>query len=235
MGNIYSSFPLSGLVEERWSTHLDYCGECYPALESGGDFFAFVPRGNGLVGAIGAISGHGINAALLRLALRSLKHGSTSDTVEQLNRMIYEVSPDDSFATLFYVRIDPQRRKLQYVSAGHEPALLVRNGSYRAQRLERTGTVLGLTDRSRYAHHTVLLEPGDVLVAFTEGIGLDESEIVEVVRRYPEARARDLVREILAADARPVADRTAIAIRFTGVEQKGFDLVRYAEAELAAA
>jgi hypothetical protein len=243
MGNIDSSYPVSGLVG-RWPgtggsqdrlPNLDYYGGCYPALEASADFFAFVPRGNGLIGAVGDISGSGISATMMRLGLRSLTHGSIVDTVEQLNRMVYEISPDDSFATLFYARIYPERRKLQYVSAGHEPALLVRSGSNRAERLERTGTVLGLTDHSRYVHRTVLLEPGDVLVAFTEGISLRESQIVEVVRRYPDARARDLVRAILEADVGPAADRTAIAIRFTGVEEKLFDLIRYAEEELAAA
>jgi sigma-B regulation protein RsbU (phosphoserine phosphatase) len=213
---------------------LDYHGQYSPVEDVSGHFFSFSPLGtHGITAAIGEITGSGITVPILRLGVRSTTGDSTVEVVEQLNRLVCEISPDDSFVTLFYARMDAERRTLEYVSAGHEPALFVRAGSQRVQRLERTGTVLGLTGRSRYRHRSVALEPGDALVAFSDGIC--ESDVAEAARRYPDARARQLVAEILERSEAVGVDRTVIAIRFKAVEEKGWDLVRYVEAELAAA
>ena len=183
-----------------------------------------------MTAAIGEISGSGISAPILRLGVRSVVADGIVEVVEHLNRMVCEIATDDSVAALFYARVDVEQRRLEYVSAGHEPALLVQDSGERVHRLERTGTMLGLTGRSRYRQNAVALEPGDVLLAFSDGIA--EAEAVRVARRYPDARARDLVGEIL--ELGPASeDLSVIAIRFAAIHEE-WDLVRCME-EMAAA
>jgi sigma-B regulation protein RsbU (phosphoserine phosphatase) len=237
---------------------LDYYGERRRAEDGGGDFFDFVPIGKqALVASIGDISGTGISAAILMSGVQSILrgltadgHGNISTIVQELNRTVYEISPDIFFPTLFYARIDPLLRRLQYVSAGHETALLVRKDGRRLQRLERTGTVLGLTNHTAYAHRTLTLDPGDVLIAFTDGIAevagakgrqSCEATIVEAVRRHPGAWASEVVGLVVDAVARftgeseQADDRTVIAVRYTGAAEKTSVEADIAEAVFAAA
>lgn len=207
MSNIYS--------------HLDYYGERRPAGDAG--FFDFLPIGNqALAASIGEVSGTGSSAAILMSGIQSTLRGLTADgrgnigaIVQELNRAVYGISPDVFFPTLFYARIDPLLRQLQYVSAGYETALLVRKDATRVHRLERTGTVLGLTNQARYGRRTLTFDPGDLVIAFTDGlVGSCEAAILDAVRRRPGAGASEIVGL--------VDDRTVIAVRYTGAAAKAW-------------
>ncbi len=217
--------------------NLDFRGECRPAGDVGGDLFDFVsPGGETLVAAIGDVSGKGIPAAILmagvQISLRNLarKHGAPGSLVNELNRMVYDVSPDNLFVTLFYSEIDATQRQLRYVSAGHESALLIRKNTGTILRLESTGTVLGLSSRSSYRQRTLPLQPGDLLLAFTDGVPeaadswgreFGVAGIVSAARKHADASATEIVASILdaagdfAGNANAADDRTAIAVRFT--------------------
>jgi len=215
---------------------IDYYGECRPAGEVGGDFFDFVaPEPSSLLLSVGDVSGKGLPSAMvmagLQASLRSLRRqreGSMSTVMRDLNRSMWEVSPDNFFITMFYARIDSVRRELRYVNAGHEPPLLIRRRDRAIVRLESTGTVLGLSTRSTFEQRTIHLEPDDVLVAATDGIteafyenGRDTSQQVmeEAVRGHPNASASDVAGHILSAVETstradtPVDDRTLVVVR----------------------
>ena len=217
---------------------LDYCGDCQSAGEVGGDFFDFrrLP-GNKLGVSVGDVSGHRIGAAILMSGIQALLRGFAGrgsgelpGVVEELNRMVYQVAPGNIYATLFHAHVDPQRREVRYVSAGHEPPLLLRKRTGRVDRLDSTGTVLGLTGRTVYEQRTIGMDPGDLLVAFTDGVteatdaeGREWSEngVLSVLRRCRDARGSELVAEILESAGRfadPMAtadDRTAVVVRLT--------------------
>lgn len=214
---------------------LDYYGERRPEGAPAGDFFEFATFADrGLLLAIGDVSGHGIGAAIvmsgLQALLRSLSargNGQLQRVVQGLNRSVSDVSPASLYATLFYAWIDPARRRLKYVSAGHEPALLFRPGG-RTRRLECTGTVLGLTARSTFREVSVALEAGDVLVAFSDGVTeaadscgreFREEGVLRVLERYPGAGAAELSARILDSVANfgtpssGAGDRTVVVVR----------------------
>ena len=222
---------------------LDYFGDCRPAGEIGGDFFDFLPLpAGGLAVTVGDVSGHGIGSAILMSGLQAFLRGLTArgcgeiaGVVEELNRAVHQTSPDNFYATLFYAHFDPLRRQLHYVSAGHEPALLLRKRTGCMHRLESTGTVLGLTDRSRFGRRTMSIEAGDVLVAYTDGItdatdagGREwtEAGIRQVLEDHAGDRASHLVGLIMdevdrfAGHSGPADDRTAVAVRFTGMLER---------------
>jgi sigma-B regulation protein RsbU (phosphoserine phosphatase) len=164
---------------------VDLAGYCRPAQEVGGDYYDFfvlegtTTRSSGgdarLALALGDISGKGISAALLMASLRAslrsaaqLQPGDLSTLMRHINRLVYESSTSNRYATFFYAEYDPASRVLTYVNAGHNPPLVLRGD--RQISLEATGTVIGLLPDAPYSRSSMVLLPGDVLIAFTDGI-----------------------------------------------------------------
>ncbi|MEO8662276.1 MAG: PP2C family protein-serine/threonine phosphatase [Bryobacteraceae bacterium] len=215
---------------------LDYYGECHPTDEVGGDLFDFVPAGNSsLLVSIGDVSGKGVPAALIMAGIQatlrvlsSIAGGRISNLMQDLNRMVWRLCPERFYATLFYARVDSARQELNYVNAGHDRAMLLRDNGSRVLNLETTGTVLGLSTKTVYQQRTIPLEPGDVFVAVTDGITearsrggevLDEQVVLEAVRDRPDAPASELAASILSAvdsftgGADQEDDRTVVVVR----------------------
>lgn len=218
---------------------LDYYGTCRPAGRASGDFFDFIPLdSHHLFASIGEAPGPDIPSLAVMTAVDAHFRGITageSDALaaaaSRLNRALCNVASAGSIATLFCACIDPLRRALRYLSAGHEPALLFRANRFRVHRLEATGTVLGLTNRTVYRQRTVSLDPGDVLIAYTGGVtdavnragrALGESGVAEAVRDHWNDPTQVLVERVLEAAARygdgagQPADQTVVAVRFAG-------------------
>jgi sigma-B regulation protein RsbU (phosphoserine phosphatase) len=157
---------------------LDYCGRCRPAREVGGDYYDFLDLPEGRLGvAIGDVSGKGIGAALmmasLEASLRSLVPvcRDLAELMKRVNNLIYEASSASRYASLFYAEYDPLSRKLSYVNAGHNPPVILRNsgGARQVLRLEAGGPVIGIL-RESYQQESFPLEPGDLVVLFTDGV-----------------------------------------------------------------
>ena len=197
-------------------TGLDYSGACRPALGVGGDYYDFLALPEGRLGiAIGDVSGKGIGAALLMATLQaSLRAEATRGVpvdlaalIANVNRLVYQSSTSNRYATFFYAQYDPATRQLTYVNAGHNAPLLFRKNT-QVIRLTAGGTVVGLLETFPYQQETLKLEPGDLLVAFTDGISeamnsLDEEwgedRLLEAVESRVALPATELLSQILAA------------------------------------
>src|SRR5664280_1857880 len=146
----------------------------------GGDYYDFLALPAGKLGiAIGDVSGKGIAAALMMASLQaSLRSEATraSDNLAgmmgNVNRLVYEASSSNRYATFFYGQYDPVSRQLTYVNAGHNPPMLFHpyNGECQVSRLEACGTVVGLLENASYQQADLTITPGDILVAFTDGV-----------------------------------------------------------------
>ncbi len=157
-----------------------YAGACRPALGIGGDYYDFLALPDGKLGlAIGDVSGKGISAALMMASLQASLRGETSRAsndlaamVGNVNRLVFEASQSNRYATFFYAQYDPTTRLLTYVNAGHNPPMIFRKRQAKIEviRLEATGTVVGLIDKFVYDQVSVPLIPGDLFLAFTDGI-----------------------------------------------------------------
>jgi phosphoserine phosphatase RsbU/P len=155
---------------------VDLAGYCRPAQVVGGDYYDFfLLRDGRLALALGDISGKGISAALLMASLRaslrsiaSLQQSDLASLIRHVNNLVYESSTTNRYATFFYAEYDPGTRLLTYVNAGHNPPYILRDAQ--AIPLEATGTVVGLLPDAEYAQATIPMHPGDVLLAFTDGI-----------------------------------------------------------------
>jgi DNA-binding GntR family transcriptional regulator len=146
------------------------------------DFFP-LPEGRWGI-AIGDVSGKGIGAALIMASLQaSLRaqalhpHLDLPALVGDVNRLVFESSPTNFFASLFYAEYEPATRVLKYVNAGHNPPIVVRtsNGSSKLFHLKSVGMPIGIAADSPFPSRTFQLDTDDVLVAYTDGITEAES------------------------------------------------------------
>ena len=156
---------------------LDYVGICKAAREVGGDYYDFLEIGPGRLGLVVAdISGKGISSALLMAGLQALLrshahlHGDRAELlVWDINRLMHSSTSNGKYASLFYGFYDDTSRLLAYVNAGHLPPILYRkDGS--CSRLKTGGMVVGMMPDSAYRQEVIKLEPGDILLIFSDGI-----------------------------------------------------------------
>ncbi|MFN0106457.1 MAG: SpoIIE family protein phosphatase [Bryobacteraceae bacterium] len=214
---------------------LDYFGYCRPARGVGGDSYDFLELESGIfVVSIGDVSGKGIPAALLMASLQSALRGQAMSMppdlgvmIGKLNRLIFDSSPSNRYATLFYSQYDPASRMLTYVNGGHNPPMVLRGS--RILRLEDGGPVVGLFRPARFTQGTFQVERGDVLVGFTDGVSeamnaADEEWGEDSLGAFLQANgadtARDMIPKIMAAaDAFAAGapqhdDMTLVVVRF---------------------
>ncbi|HJQ71258.1 MAG TPA: SpoIIE family protein phosphatase [Blastocatellia bacterium] len=217
---------------------LDYCGACRPALGVGGDYYDFLLLPGDRLGiAIGDVSGKGIAAALLMASLQASLRGqaiaSATDLAEQMgnvNRLVYDASAENRYATFFYAQYDVASRSLTYVNAGHNPPIIFRkvDGRWELTRLEAGGAVVGLLRNFPYSQATVTMERGDLLVAFTDGISeamnpqeeeWGEENLIEAVKECDGMTASDMLGRLVeaadrfAAGAKQHDDMTLLIVR----------------------
>ena len=196
-------------------------GVCKAARTVSGDYYDFLNLGENKVGLVlGDVSGKGISAALLMAAIQSAlraqfydgfaptsgspaKALSTAEVVSRLNVQLYESTPREKYVTFFFAIYDAATRSLTYTNAGHLPPVLLRRA--RVERLNVGGTVVGLFSPMTYEQEEVQIQPGDLLVAFTDGITepeniygeeFGEERVLQVVRRARNVSPQTLTEEI---------------------------------------
>jgi phosphoserine phosphatase RsbU/P len=127
--------------------------------------------------------------------------------VSKLNQQIYAHTSPEKYATFFFAIYDAPTRALTYTNAGHLSPLLFRNGSVAP--LDSNGTVVGAFALSKYGESSVSVNPGDLLVCYTDGITEPENAYGEM---FGEERLIDLVRKHFQRD-----DHEIISIIFDAV------------------
>ena len=136
--------------------------------------------------------------------------------ITRLNLQIGRHAPRSRFITLFFGRFDPATGILTWVNAGHLPPLLRRRDGT-LERLSGGGMALGLSDAARYHATTTPLEPGDVLVLYSDGITeaenpggvpFEEEGLARVLAARPDATAPDLAAAVMTAVSAHAADRS---------------------------
>ena len=152
----------------------DAAGRWEPSFELGGDFFDFIPFQHTLGVVLGDVVGKGVPASLLMATVRAAIRAHAEDTYDldeimaKVNSGLTRDTKDNEFATAFYGTFDNTTGRLTYSSAGHDPALLLRNGAF--TELMVGGTVLGISYDSHYDKGLVDLRVGDVVFIYSDGV-----------------------------------------------------------------
>lgn len=154
---------------------LEFAGSCIPARGISGDYYDILvlPAGR-TVFTFADISGKGISAAILMSNLHAVTRmlaaggGSPAEVCSQLNCHFHEVTEGWRFATFFYAEWDPAEQSLRHINAGHMAPILL--ASSPSRRLEASAPPLGIFPETRYQEEKTRLQPGDLLVLFSDGV-----------------------------------------------------------------
>ena len=166
---------------------VELAARCRPAFEVGGDYYDFIPMRPQLSGrrreqgrwalVMGDVMGKGIPAGLLMTLLRGMLRSEVLSGHEpgrilhDLNAMAQEdLAQSHRFVTLFYSDYDPRTRLLRYANAAHNPPLIWRRQSAQVERLDAAGLLIGLQGEADYSSQQRVLDPGDVLLYYTDGV-----------------------------------------------------------------
>jgi serine phosphatase RsbU (regulator of sigma subunit) len=201
---------------------LEYTGACIQARQVGGDYYDFLESRPGRVAFVLAdIAGKGVSGALIMANLQANLRSQYATAVEDprrllssVNRLFFENTSGNSYATLFFADYEDATRQLRFVNCGHLPPLLVRSGRASddspcaVERLEPTCTVLGLFAQWECSVAEVRLSPGDLLVLYTDGVTeatnadgqeFGESRIIDTLRAHVDYAPATLVDVIVRA------------------------------------
>lgn len=230
---------------------VEIAAHCRPAQAVGGDYYDLIdiregsPAEGGAAGgcellglAIGDISGKGMPAALLMASLHASLRGQVlsgsgdlGTKMANVNRLLHGASEAHRYATFFYAELDCGTRTLHYVNGGHNPPVVLRKeeGGWQVLRLGDGGPVIGLFPGATYQEQTVVLRPGDLLLAFTDGISeamntsdeeWGEDRMIAEAQAHADVGAQELLQRLFhAADAfaggaEQHDDMTMVVVRF---------------------
>jgi hypothetical protein len=222
---------------------LELAGLCTMARVVGGDFYDAVLGPDGELRAVIAdVSGHDLGAALLMAAARSLMRSelrtdkSPSEMVARLNELLYEdLERAGLFLTYFVVCIHPRDRLLRFSGGGHNPPLLL-HANGRMEMLDSQGLPAGLTPDARFREDQRSLEPGDLLMLYTDGLTeatspkgalFGEQRLGEALLRHRQQSADQILQSVeqeirdFAGGAELQDDGTAIMIKVSEQESSG--------------
>jgi serine phosphatase RsbU (regulator of sigma subunit) len=157
---------------------LDVAGRCVPSDDVGGDYYDFFETIGGELGTLIAdVSGHGIGSALIMtttrstLRLESLRQHSPAEVLAQTSQTAYgDLSKAELFITVFYATYNSDSRVLTWANAGHNMPVLWRRRDDAPVFLDADGMLIGILRDVDYEQRQMVLEPGDVLVMYTDGI-----------------------------------------------------------------
>lgn len=185
-------------------------GISFPCYEIGGDYYDFIEREDGrLVIALGDVSGKGTAAALLMSSLhaaihaQSASHDSLVATISAVNRYLADNIPANRFVTLFYAELDPESGALSFLNAGHNPPLIVHSAGT-VEQLASGGLPLGIKPDADYREGRTQLQPGDVLVIYSDGVTEAVSPTGE---EFGATRLYEVVARNIEASAAGIRDR----------------------------
>ena len=204
-----------------------------PAKQVGGDYYDVILGDDGDLGfAVGDVSGKGVPASLVMSTLQSsfLAEYSVQESLaivcERVNEFLVQRTTPERYATFFAARLLADGTFV-YVNAGHNPPMLLRGSE--VHRLSGGGLPLGLFRGRTYELQENKLEPGDLLLVFTDGVTeandpaeneFGEERLLEVVRANADADVRRLTEKVFAAIAEfslglhnPHDDITLVTVR----------------------
>ena len=220
---VQSEMEIARNVQEKLFPHesrslptLDFAGRCLAAREVSGDYYDFLDTGDDGIGFVLAdVSGKGVAAALLMANLQasfrsqapeSLRH--PAEALRVVNKLFYESTPPEHFATLFFGYYDERARRLNYANCGHLPPMLMReDGSI--ERLAPTATVIGVFKDWTVEQRSVELRPGDTVLLFTDGV---TEAGVESGREFGEDGLVSLLAGAQGHSAQALADQVVNAV-----------------------
>ena len=196
---------------------LDIAGRNVSCDEIGGDYFDFLWRRENPDGpftvAVGDITGHGVDSALLMtsarafLRMRASQPGTMAEVITAMNRHLpRDVLEPGRFMTLFYLTVDLQKDGIEWIRAGHDPAILYDPQQDAFEELKGSGVALGVNDAFEYAaNRRKGLANGQIMAIGTDGIWeafnkkgkmFGKKRFKDIIRQYAKGGADDILNAV---------------------------------------
>lgn len=166
------------LLPQTWPQleTLDYAVKYQPAGHVGGDYYDFLPAGDGsIVFVVADVSGKGISAAILMATIQSFFRSRDAheflhlkELMESMNALFYRSSPAEHYATLFVMRYDEHSRRVAWINCGHTPPVLCRGE--KSEELNPSATVIGMFPSWTGEVRHTRLDVNDTLFIFSDGL-----------------------------------------------------------------
>jgi serine phosphatase RsbU (regulator of sigma subunit) len=160
--------------ELTWG-EFEIAGEIFPVRHLSGDFFKVFKLGAALGIVVGDIAGKGLSAGIWLTHMTSLvqrcaqTHADPAVAVAEVNRELCEGHGEPPLTALFFARVDPEQGEIVYCNAGLPGPLVLRREKVVAS-LDEGGTILGAARGAKYDSGRVTLDPGDTLIAYSDGV-----------------------------------------------------------------
>jgi len=157
---------------------IDIAGLCVPAHQVGGDYYDFIKRDSSTYDLIIAdVSGHNIGSALIMAETRTFIH-ARMESIKQPAEMLHalnayflkDLDRSDLFVTMFYLQYNHANHHLIYGNAGHNTPLLWKQQQQKIITLDGEGLIFGIQKDISFEQNSIELEPGDILLLYTDGI-----------------------------------------------------------------
>lgn len=187
-------------------------GKTISAQEVGGDYYDFIPmEGQRMAVCLGDVTGKGLPASLLMANLQATLRGQTlvatspAQCLNRANKLLFQSTSPEKFATLFYGILDFKNHTLFYSNAGHDHPILV-SSDRTTSRLGTGGIMLGAFEEFSFEESTVSLNPGDLLVLYSDGISeamnskrdqYGDKPLSELVKRHQEYQVGQILDAII--------------------------------------
>jgi len=195
-------------------TGYDIAGISIPAQVVGGDYFDFIPvEENRLAICLGDVSGKGLPAALLMANLQATIRGQTllkpppKDCLNRSNRLLYQSTDRQKFATLFYGILDTENHQFCYSNAGHNRPILFSENREPVS-LEKAGIVLSFVENYAFGEGKLNFNPNDLLLIYSDGIteAMDkkndefgDERLAALVNEHKMESAQNVINEVVDA------------------------------------
>ena len=243
---------LAGEVQKSMLPHekpringLDIAGRNVSCDEIGGDYYDFLWQRESTRGplsvVVGDIAGHGVDSALLMttarafLRMRASQPGTLSEIISAMNsHLALDVLETGKFMTLFFLSIDPDKKRITWVRAGHDPAILYDPIRDEFEELKGKGIALGVVDDVSYAENSRdELANGQVLAIGTDGIWeafnrngemFGKKRLRDIIRRYHQEKASTILNavydelNIFTLGQKSEDDITLVIIKIDGLD-----------------
>ncbi len=197
---------------------LDISGTSLYCEETGGDYFDYLMTAEDgqkkICVVVGDVADHGIPSALLMatarafLRQRTSRSGELDQVIADVNRQIArDVEDSGRFMTLFICEIDRRKQVIDWVNAGHDPAMIYDSQNGEFHELEGTGLPLGVSEKTGYQKFARAIRPGQMIMIGTDGIWeaqnrqgemFGKERFKDVIRRHADQPAEKIIQTVMA-------------------------------------
>ena len=206
----------------------DISGINIPSEEVGGDYYDFIPIIENQIGiVIGDVSGKGIPAALIMASLRAgliaeiRNNYAIRSIMAKVNNLLFESTASDIYVTAVYGVLDPKNRIFTFSNAGHNAPIL-RRADGEMEYLTEGGMALGMFENSRYEERPLGINPGEIIVFYTDGVTEAKNDKEE---EFGTRRLKQVIADSYKLSAGQIQENIYDAVKeFTGLSHQEDDL-----------